>query len=142
VSEPTVVIGVDGSPGSEVAARAAVALLGEEATYVVVRAVTVPPPTSPTGRFGATALEPLREEERVQAQDELADFAASLPVEVEAIVAPGDPATLLLDVADRTDADVIVVGSRGLGAVKRAILGSVSTRVVGEARRPVLVVPA
>ena len=48
----------------------------------------------------------------------------------------------MLDVADRTDADVIVVGSRGLGAVKRAILGSVSTRVVGEARRPVLVVPA
>ncbi|OQX67606.1 MAG: hypothetical protein B6A08_14490 [Sorangiineae bacterium NIC37A_2] len=37
--------------------------------------------------------------------------------------------------------DVIVVGSRGLGAFKRVLLGSVSSYVVHHAGRPVLVIP-
>jgi nucleotide-binding universal stress UspA family protein len=40
------------------------------------------------------------------------------------------------------DAAFIVVGSRGRGAFKAAILGSVSKDLMGVARRPVLVVPA
>ena len=42
--------------------------------------------------------------------------------------------------ADELDADVIVLGARGLAGV-RAFLGSVSNHVVQHARRPVLVVP-
>lgn len=43
--------------------------------------------------------------------------------------------------AERRDVAVIVLGSRGLGGVKSALLGSVSTAVVHHATRPTLIVP-
>lgn len=42
--------------------------------------------------------------------------------------------------ATRLDADLVVVGARGIGAAERLLLGSVSDRVVRECDRPVLVV--
>jgi nucleotide-binding universal stress UspA family protein len=42
--------------------------------------------------------------------------------------------------ADDLDADMIVVGSRSLGPLKRAVLGSVSRPLLGMTRRPVLIV--
>jgi nucleotide-binding universal stress UspA family protein len=50
------------------------------------------------------------------------------------------PAEAILDTADEIDADLIVVGSRGLGRAARFIRGSVSTRVVNNATASVLVV--
>ena len=44
--------------------------------------------------------------------------------------------------ADALGADLIVVGSAGRGAVGRAVFGSVTRRLIGMARRPVVVVPA
>ena len=45
-------------------------------------------------------------------------------------------------VADEIDADVVVCGSRGLGAFSRAAVGSTSTGLLHHAGRPVLVVPS
>jgi nucleotide-binding universal stress UspA family protein len=50
----------------------------------------------------------------------------------------GDPARLLLEMA--ATADLIVVGSRGLGAVRRLLLGTVSEKVLHHAPCPVLIV--
>jgi nucleotide-binding universal stress UspA family protein len=47
----------------------------------------------------------------------------------------------ILDVADQYDAELIVLGARGLSAFKSMILGSVSHSVAQHARRPVLIVP-
>ena len=52
----------------------------------------------------------------------------------------GDAADEIVAYADTVDADLIVVGSRGHGAVTSALLGSVSRGILREARRPVLVV--
>jgi nucleotide-binding universal stress UspA family protein len=54
----------------------------------------------------------------------------------------GFPGDRLADLADEEAAELIIVGSRGRGAVKAAFLGSVSTDLIGVARRPVLVVPS
>jgi nucleotide-binding universal stress UspA family protein len=51
-----------------------------------------------------------------------------------------DPAETLTALAERLDAAAIAVGSRGLGATKARLLGSVSRRLMQDARRPVLVV--
>ncbi|MBX5442034.1 MAG: universal stress protein [Solirubrobacteraceae bacterium] len=51
----------------------------------------------------------------------------------------GDAAEQLLDVA--AEADLLVLGSRGYGPVRRVLLGSVSGRVVRDAPCPVIVVP-
>jgi nucleotide-binding universal stress UspA family protein len=50
----------------------------------------------------------------------------------------GDPARALLELA--ATADLLVVGSRGLGAVRRVLLGSVSEKVLQHAPCPVLIV--
>lgn len=52
----------------------------------------------------------------------------------------GYPPKQILRLAAELDADLIVVGSRGLGRVKSAILGSTSRDVLARAGRPVLVV--
>jgi len=54
----------------------------------------------------------------------------------------GDTANTILGVAAEVDADVIVVGTRGLSGVKAMLLGSVSHTVLQHADRAVLVVPA
>jgi nucleotide-binding universal stress UspA family protein len=50
------------------------------------------------------------------------------------------PADEIVRVAEETGADVVVMGSRGLGGIKRALMGSVSDSVVRHAHCPVLVV--
>ncbi|NGZ75389.1 universal stress protein [Saccharibacillus alkalitolerans] len=52
----------------------------------------------------------------------------------------GAPAVLILEYAKEVDADLIVIGSRGLGAIREFVLGSVSHNVVQQSRIPVLVV--
>jgi nucleotide-binding universal stress UspA family protein len=54
----------------------------------------------------------------------------------------GDPAEEIVDEAATGDYDVVVVGSRELGALGRLVLGSVSTEVVARAPCPVLVAGA
>jgi nucleotide-binding universal stress UspA family protein len=53
-------------------------------------------------------------------------------------VVEGDAATVLVEAS--RDASILVIGSRGLGAIRSAILGSVSDHVVRHAHCPVLVV--
>ena len=52
----------------------------------------------------------------------------------------GSPAEVILEYAKQNGADVIVIGSRGLGGIREFVLGSVSHNVVQSARIPVLVV--
>jgi nucleotide-binding universal stress UspA family protein len=63
-------------------------------------------------------------------------------VDAEYEVIGGEPAAAIVDFARARDADVIVVGSRGLGRLTGAILGSVSRAVARQADRPVLIAKA
>jgi len=52
----------------------------------------------------------------------------------------GKAATEIVDVAENLSAGLIVVGSRGLSGIRRALMGSVSDAVIRHAHCPVLVV--
>lgn len=75
-----------------------------------------------------------------------ATLAAILPVvkdrvaSADVVVATGKPAEVIIRDAERDGTDLIVLGARGLGMVKRLLLGSVSEAVVRHAACPVLVV--
>ena len=61
-------------------------------------------------------------------------------IDKEATSETGSPAVVILDHAENTGVDLIVMGSRGLGVVKGVLLGSVSQYIVEQAKCPVLVV--
>jgi len=61
-------------------------------------------------------------------------------IRVNAIFKEGHPAQAITDVANEEGYDMIVIGSRGLGGLKKLFLGSVSNAVLHEAKTNVLVV--
>ncbi len=56
------------------------------------------------------------------------------------VLLEGNPASMILEEAERRDVGLIVMGSRGLGGVSSWLLGSTSHRVVNECKRSVLIV--
>jgi nucleotide-binding universal stress UspA family protein len=85
----------------------------------------------------------LGEREREAAQSRLRGLAASLGSggrRVETEIRSGDPALLLLQVAEEEGVDLIVVGSHGQSATERFFLGSVSEKVLRHAHCSVLIV--
>lgn len=55
-------------------------------------------------------------------------------------VAGGDPAHAIVDIAERFGCDLVVMGSRGTGSVRSALLGSVSHEVLHACPVPVMIV--
>ena len=72
--------------------------------------------------------------ERCQSQ------AATNNVQTETLLKLGDPAQVIIEIANKNDYDLIMMGSRGLSAFKELLLGSVSFKVMHHARCPVMVV--
>lgn len=81
----------------------------------------------------------LRDEHR-----RLQDYAEQLReagVETKAILAQGPTVNVLLEMAEKQGADLIVVGSHGRGMVAEMLMGSVSQGLIRDGRYPVTVVP-
>lgn len=70
------------------------------------------------------------------------EAAKAAGVEVEFVALEGHPAEKILNFAEKKDIDMIVVGSLGKTDIERFLLGSVSEKVVRNAKVPVLVVRA
>ena len=140
--EGPIVAAVDGSDPSRDAVRVAASLdrrLGRGLR--VVHSYTLRPVP------GASAVPQARAElaqvDEQRAEQVLAEVAGELGIsgdETETVRNGGEPAALL-GLARDLDATLIVVGSRGLGAVRAALLGSFSTSVLTDAPCPVVVVP-
>lgn len=75
----------------------------------------------------------------IQEEAELIDEEVSHPPQIE--VHHGDPAPLILGVADRLDADMIVLGSHSKGKLHYAFLGSVAEKILRKTHRAVTIVP-
>ena len=91
------------------------------------------------GYVGPSVPNEFNEHDRESLQ-EAAELAAENGVDVETALLEGRPADEIVTYADTIDADLIVVGSRGHGAIASALIGSVSRGVLHESRRPVLIV--
>ena len=138
-----IVVGADGSRGSETALRfAAEEAALRDATLLVVSAYHVPvavyaggivPPVDLVSGFRETA-----EEVVAAAASEAEEHSPGITVETQ--VCEGQPADELIREAD--GAALLVVGSRGLGGFKSLLLGSVSQQVAHHAPCPVVIVPS
>jgi len=129
------VLAVDGSPASDKAVRFLLRHMnpvpdGPEREPITVTVVHVMP---------FLKYPELREAGRAVAQ-RYADKMAKAGFQVQEAMRLGKPADEILTVAKQHKAELIVTGAKGLGAIGRVLLGSVSTRVVHHAACSVLVV--
>jgi nucleotide-binding universal stress UspA family protein/nitrite reductase/ring-hydroxylating ferredoxin subunit len=69
-------------------------------------------------------------------QDTMVVYGQGVETDVELL--EGDPADLILETAERVDADLIVVGNKGIAGAKGFLLGSVPEKVIENANRDVL----
>ncbi|GAB4537761.1 MAG: universal stress protein [Pleurocapsa sp.] len=76
-----------------------------------------------------------------QLLEQAKSFLAKQSIEAETLEKEGQPAFIICDVADEINADLIVMGCRGLGLVEEASSDSVTSRVINLAPCPVLVIP-
>ena len=136
-----ILIAVDGSTGGESATRLGGELAGPDSEVLVVHAV--PLPTVVVGVDQAISDETLTyfEETAENAVIAAEKILSEMGVTAERVIRPGAAAHVILDVADERDVDVIVVGHRGLGAVRRFMMGSVSSQLAHHARCAVLLAP-
>ena len=71
---------------------------------------------------------------------EAADLIREAGVDVETFAREGDPADAILDVAEERDADLIVVGNKGMTGARRFLLGSVPNKVSHHAPSSVMII--
>jgi nucleotide-binding universal stress UspA family protein len=137
-------LATDGSPTAEKATETAIALARLLDTELVIVSVWDIPYTTvglaPMPVTGEFALVGQEEAQKVVA--EAAARAEEAGVEARSIVLRGLPVDEICLAAEKFQAQFLVLGSHGWGALKRAIFGSVSTGVLHHAKCPVLVVPA
>lgn len=136
-----IVIATDGSPTAGDAVGVGIELAAEQGAAITFVHVLPADDYVVAGRLGRLA-KPRRVDidESEVALREAADAAEDAGVSYTLERISGDTVDEIVAVADSADADMIVIGSRGRGPLTSALLGSVSKGVLGESRRPVLVV--
>jgi len=140
----TIVVGIDGSEGSDRAAQHGAAIARHwEAALLLVTVVR-----TPEGWWGIGGAPPTPEAMSaaiIEGQQKvLGDAIAHLDLEgvdYRTVEELGDPVSRLLAVVEINEADLLVIGRRGAGLAERVVLGSTADRLTHLASCPVLVVP-
>ncbi|HKW49977.1 MAG TPA: universal stress protein [Gemmatimonadaceae bacterium] len=131
-----ILVATDFSPSSLAAARLATALLTTNDTLELAH-------VSASAQIGSIVVGPPHIRE---AEHRMDDFVAQLNVPISMRVVTrvfgGEPARALLDLANRTDVDMIALGSHGYKLWERVLLGSVSSKLLRLAHCAVLIYPS
>jgi nucleotide-binding universal stress UspA family protein len=137
-----IVVGVDGSPNSRAAVEWAAGMAAAtNAEVVAVHAIGLLERLHDE-HDEAVPTQPHREEIGQLFETVWCAPLDRAGVRSRRLVRDGSPVGALLAAAEEENADLIVVGSRGLGGYPELLLGSTSTQVAQHASRPVTIVPA
>ena len=142
-----VIVPLDGSPLAEVALSHAIPIAKNlNANMELLRAyqmpigVSAPTPYLPSAE--AVTAEALREEVEVYLRDKVSQARAEGVENTSYVLAMGDSAQQIIDMADQNPDALVVMSSHGRSGVGRWLLGSVAARVASHASQPVLIVRA
>ena len=136
----TILVGLDGSADSHEAVHWAANLARSlDAEVVAVHALGLLDQLEPDGPVVPT--QPHRQEISDRARGAWSEPLVEAGVTHEVVLHDGSPVDVVLDVAEEVGADLVVLGSRGIGGSPALLLGSTSTQVAQRARCPVVIVP-
>jgi nucleotide-binding universal stress UspA family protein len=141
----TVLLATDGSKDAELATTTALDLANSTSSelHIVLVAEEAYAYVDPSGYpfFTDAELEhELEQQARMRLDAEVEKIRSAGGAVAEAHLRVGAAAAEIVDLAEDIGAGLIVMGSRGLGGIRRALMGSVSDSVVRHAHCPVLVV--
>jgi nucleotide-binding universal stress UspA family protein len=134
-----IVVGYDGSACGKAALKFAADVASHYGVGLCV-AFCVEPPAARAGGAGDQRRE--IEALATEVLEGVGDVIGETTVDVQPQIVEGRPADGLIELADEHDAPLIVVGTKGHGLFKSAILGSTPHKLLHWTERPVLVVPA
>jgi nucleotide-binding universal stress UspA family protein len=131
-----ILVAYDGSDGAKRALDQAAELAHNGASVSVVSVA------EPLPQFGRAApmLVPEEDEERKRELREAKAALAGKGIDASIVERKGDAATMIIGEAEHENAEVIVMGTRGLNTAQRWLLGSVSSKVVERAPCNVMIV--
>jgi nucleotide-binding universal stress UspA family protein len=131
-----ILTGYDGSEGSKKALNKAISLIQEGGEIIILGVVPTP---SDRNLMDQTTYECLKKKAHEIIDDVIKDFG-SHGYNLTGMVEEGDAAAKIIDIANKLDCDLIVLGGKGTSEIGRYPIGSVANKVVQYAYKPVMVV--
>jgi nucleotide-binding universal stress UspA family protein len=135
-----ILVAVDGSESSRNALHQAFRLAVDEKCWITVTAV-VPPYEGEIEILGVKDIKAALRKPCDDALGEAQRLAEKERALIKTVCEEGEIHERIVDLAEAENCDVIVMGRRGMRPVERALVGSVTARVIGHTQRDVLVVP-
>ena len=131
-----ILVGFDGSEGSENALNKAMMLIDENGELVLLAVIPIP---SDKNLLDQKSYEIMKEKAHNLIEIVIRDIG-SHEFEITGIVEEGDVAAKIIDIANKLDCDLIVLGSKGTSELGIYTIGSIANKVVQYAHKPVMVV--
>jgi nucleotide-binding universal stress UspA family protein len=138
-----IMVGTDGSKTAQKAVDQAIELCKSTGAELIAVSVVDMKPVSSIEETDGEVYRKVQSEFERHANELLDDVekkAIKEKLKIKRVVQIGDPADVIVELAKRERADLIVIGTKGLVGVERVLLGSHAERIVRWAQIPVLVV--
>ncbi|MGE5172555.1 MAG: universal stress protein [Betaproteobacteria bacterium] len=135
-----ILVAIDGSDSSRNALLQAFRLAVDEKCWITVASV-VPPYEGEIEILGVKDIKAALRKPCDDALREAQRLAEKERALIKTVCEEGEVHERIVDLAEAENCDVIVMGRRGMRPVERALVGSVTARVIGHTQRDVLVVP-
>jgi nucleotide-binding universal stress UspA family protein len=141
----TILVPIDGSESSQLALEHAIylaELCPTTITLVHVVNLAAVPALSPYDQGYYTLFKELQDALEAAGKKIIAEATLKIPeiIKSTSSLEFGSPGHIIIEFAEKYQADLIIMGSRGLGPVKGLLMGSVSNYVSGHATVPVMLV--
>jgi nucleotide-binding universal stress UspA family protein len=131
-----ILVGFDGSEGSEQALSRAIMIIEEYGELILLAVI-------PSPADKAFVDEDMYKKVKLKAKNLIGDVISDIgehDFTITGMVEEGDPASVIIDASNRLNVDLIVLGSTGQSELGQYLIGSVANKVVQYAHKPVMVV--
>jgi nucleotide-binding universal stress UspA family protein len=131
-----ILVGFDGSDGSEQALNRAIMIIEEYGELIILAVI-------PSPADKAFVDDEMYKKVKIKAKNLIDDVISDIgehDFTITGMVEEGDPASVIIDVSNQLNVDLIVLGSTGQSELGQYLIGSVANKVVQYAHKPVMVV--